>query len=432
MRLMPRRSSVRRRLLLAFVLLSVGMGAAMMVVGLVAYDRLGRHLLEGNARPVMRLLMEAEQRAFLAEDHGRRVLYWGADLAEGLNLDFLVGKQVPPAWRELDDGLHLMADKAQFVLLETRDGLRYALSGGTGAFSSLWDETLRLLLICAGAGLAAAVLLGVFLSRRLSESLTGLTHAVETGGQPGSLPELPQEKLNDEVGVLARAIAARERDLVRYMQRESFFTGDVSHELRTPLTVLQGGLEVLELRLAALDGGEALTPVLQRLQRTVVGMGEMVRSLLLLARRPEDIVPEPLDVSALVGELCAGNACVCLQGPASVMTVGDEGLARIIFKNLLDNARKYAEDGKVLARVEDGCFRIRNKGHIPEHLDVFARGVRAPFPHGVPTPVGSGLGLSLAQRACEQMGWIIRQENVADREAVFTVSFPCGQPEHAI
>ena len=69
-----RRSSVRRRLLLAFVLLTVGMGAVMMGAGLVAYERLGRHLLEGNARPVMRLLMEAEQRAFLAEDHGRRVL----------------------------------------------------------------------------------------------------------------------------------------------------------------------------------------------------------------------------------------------------------------------------------------------------------------------------------------------------------------------
>ena len=131
-------------------------------------------------------------------------------------------------------------------------------------------------------------------------------------------------------------------------------------------------------------------------------------------------------------ELCGGDAAVGLEGPASVMTLGDEGLARIIFKNLLDNARKYAEDGKVLVSVEDGLFRIRNKGHIPEHLDVFARGVRAPHPAGAPTPVGSGLGLSLALRACEQMGWIIRQENVADREAVFTVSFPREQPEHAI
>lgn len=427
-----RRSSVRRRLLLAFVLLTVGMGAVMMGAGLVAYERLGRHLLEGNARPVMRLLMEAEQRAFLAEDHGRRVLYWGADLADGLGLDFLVGKQVPSEWRAMDDGLHLLRDKAHFVLLDTHDGLRYALSGSTGAFPSLWDETRRLLLLCAVAGLAAAVLLGVFLSRRLSESLTGLTHAVETGGQPGSLPPLPQVNLDDEVGVLARAIAARERDLARYMQRESFFTGDVSHELRTPLTVLQGGLEVLELRLAALAGGESLMPVLQRLQRTVADMSDMVRSLLLLARRPEDLVPEALDVGALVRELCHGDPCVCLAGEASVATVGDEGLARIVFKNLLDNARKYAEDGKVLVYVGAGSFRIRNKGHIPEHLDVFERGVRAPFSHGAPTPVGSGLGLSLAQRACEQMGWIIRQENVADGEAVFTVSFPCGQPEHAI
>lgn len=427
-----RRYGIRRRLLLSFVLLTVGMGAVMIIAGLIAYERLGRHLLEVNARPIMRLLMEAEERAFYAEDHGRRVLYWGSDLAEGMDLDFLVGKQVPPDWQALTDGLHLLDNGAEFVLLATRGGLRYSLSGSTGAFRSLRAETLRIFLLCVGVALVAASLLGIVLSRRLSGSLTELTHAVEQGEQPGSLPSLPQEALNDEVGVLARAIAARERDLVRYMQRESFFTGDVSHELRTPLTVLQGGLEVLELRLAGLEGGEALMPVLQRLQRTVLDMSDMVRSLLMLARRPEDIVPESLDVAALVRELCGGDAAVGLECPASVMTVGDEGLARIIFKNLLDNARKYAEDGKVLVSVEDGLFRIRNKGHIPEHLDVFARGVRAPHPAGAPTPVGSGLGLSLALRACEQMGWIIRQENVADREAVFTVSFPREQPEHAI
>lgn len=428
----PRRFGIRRRLLLAFVLLTVGMGSVMIGVGYVAYDRLGRHLLEVNARPVMRLLMEAEERAFYAEDHGRRVLYWGSDLAEGMDLDFLVGKQVPPAWQALSDGLHLLENGGGFVLLTTRDNLRYSLSGSTGAFRSLRAETLRLFLVCVGVALVVAILVGIVLSRRLSGSLMELTHAVERGDQPGSLPALPQETLNDEVGVLARAIAARERDLVRYMQRESFFTGDVSHELRTPLTVLQGGLEVLELRLAGLEGGAALMPVLQRLQRTVLNMSDMVRSLLMLARRPEDIVPETIDAAALVRELCAGDAGVRLSGPASVLTVGDEGLARIIFKNLLDNARKYTEDGKVLVSVENGLFRIRNKGHIPEHLDVFARGVRAPHPHGAPTPVGSGLGLSLALRACEQMGWIIRQENVADREAVFTVRFPSGQPEHAV
>ena len=428
----PRRFGIRRRLLLAFILLTVGMGGVMIVVGLVAYERLGRHLLEVNARPVMRLLMEAEERAFYAEDHGRRVLYWGADLADSMDLDFLVGKQVPPAWQALTDGLHLLENGAGFALLTTRDGLRYSLSGSTGAFRSLRAETLRLFLLCVGVSLVAASLLGIVLSRWLSGSLTELTHAVEQGEQPGSLPALPQEARDDEVGVLARAIAARERDLVRYMQRESFFTGDVSHELRTPLTVLQGGLEVLELRLAGREGGEALMPVLQRLQRTVLGMSDVVRSLLILARRPEDIVPETIDAAALVRELCAGDAGVSLHGPACVLTVGDEGLARIIFKNLLDNARKYTEDGKVLVSVEDGLFRIRNKGHIPEHLDVFARGVRAPHQRGVPTPVGSGLGLSLALRACEQMGWRIRQENVADREAVFTVRFPSGQPEHAV
>ena len=100
--------------------------------------------------------------------------------------------------------------------------------------------------------------------------------------------------------MLARAVAAREAALRSYVRRESNFTGDVSHELRTPLTVLQGGLEILEPRLAALPQSAALMPTLRRLTRTTEGMAHTVRTLLLLARRPEELECRELDATALL------------------------------------------------------------------------------------------------------------------------------------
>ena len=106
------------------------------------------------------------------------------------------------------------------------------------------------------------------------------------------------------------------------MQRESFFTGDVSHELRTPLTVMQGGLEVLELQLERLPGSERCAPTVERLQRTVRDMSATVGILLLLARRPENIELEPVDLALLVRDTVQGQDCFSLELPESRESAG--------------------------------------------------------------------------------------------------------------
>ena len=77
-----------------------------------------------------------------------------------------------------------------------------------------------------------------------------------------------------------------------FLNREQLFTGDVSHELRTPLTVLQGRVEILEGRLS---GDDKLLPIVGRMQRTVASMTAMVGTMLLLARKPEQLEFRPFD-----------------------------------------------------------------------------------------------------------------------------------------
>ena len=498
-----------RRILVAFVFLALGMGTALSIVGHLSFDYLGTYLVGWHARPVMETLIEAEKRAWEAEDRGRDQLYYGEDLATAMHWTFLVGKQVSPQWRDLPDGLHFVENDAEFVLIERRDGVEYMLRGGTGGFQALKDRLNGILLLCALAGLAVAVLLAVVLSRRLTDPLRRLTLAVEgrpaagtnrmTAGSDavrdpdsgmradlsayGAMTllatpaDIPMTDMDDEVGVLARAIAAREEALWRFVQRESHFTGDVSHELRTPLTVMQGGLEVLELRLERLQQGEDLAPVVSRLLRTTGRMSDTVRTLLLLARRPEEIQFQVLDCAALLREVIGemereglararevagasdtapdpsreasawpshaastdpsarpsarpsahpsarsaqasarprsfapSTVALATSMPAHAPARAQRELAIIIFKNLLDNACKYTENDRAFVLLESGRMLVGNKGRTPSDVDIFARGVRrrkSTDHNGYGDGAGYGLGLSLAQRACERLGWLL-------------------------
>lgn len=459
-------------MLAAFALLALGLGLTLGLAGLLSYDRLGAYLVGWHARPVMEALMEAERRAWAAEDRGRRHIYYGEDLAAAMHWRFLAGKQVPPAWEELPDGLHFFGGMEEFVLLVRRDGVAYALSGHTGMLQAMKARLGGVLLACALAGLAVAVLLAVLLSRRLTRPLSRLTDAVEGRGrrEPGTFTPLPPDLVNldDEVGVLARALAAREADIQDFVRRESFFTGDVSHELRTPLTIMQGGLEILELRLASLPGaaGAELAPLLERLTRTTARMADTARTLLLLARQPEALERQALDMSAawraLIEEEARGGFVRPVQaatdgqeaacppegdGPvllfadvaSGVWSLGQKELAAIVFKNLLDNARRYTENGRVCLRLTPGMLEVRNGGRIPEDLDIFSRGVRGPARQGrreatpagtthaagLAASAGSGLGLSLVLRACEHLGWRLEYHAAApEAETVFRVYFP--------
>lgn len=552
-----------RRMIMAFVLLALGMGAVLGLAAHLSFEYLGSYLVGWHARPVMETLIEAEKRAWEAEDSGRDQLYYGEDLATAMHWTFLVGKQVSPQWRGLPDGLHFMDDGKEFVLIERREGVEYALKGGMGAFQALKSRFNGILLLCALAGLAVAVSLAVILSRRLTGPLRRLTLAVESrppgslwfftdsGGEPQSVgtagtpampclydapdapansaksgssgacpqstaqaacsPEsgpssasgqplwphatpapVPMTDMDDEVGVLARAIAAREEALYRFVQRESHFTGDVSHELRTPLTVMQGGLEVLEARLQNLaetvPQAQELVPVVGRLLRTTSGMSRTVRTLLLLARRPGEIQASVLDCSLILRDIIDGMAreglahpvklphlasrqgADCLPallalldenalpgtawarsasetpsgprsfGPARVALAvalsapvpvcGQKELIGVIFKNLLDNARQYAENGRAFVLLEPGRMLVGNKGRIVRHVDIFSRGVSRSCKNGQQAAregAGSGLGLSLAHRACERLGWRLELASLpadADGSTVFSLVFP--------
>ena len=199
-----------------------------------------------------------------------------------------------------------------------------------------------------------------------------------------------------------------------FLNREQLFTGDVSHELRTPLTVLQGGVEILESRLG---GDDKLLPIVGRMQRTVASMTAMVGTMLLLARKPEQLEFRPFDLCVLarqeeveIRERLRGRPVTFSSLlPDRLTVLGSPELAAMVLHNLLDNACRYTEQGRILLEFRADEMLLTDTAPVIDpdvRTRMFERGVR-----GTSKSPGSGLGLSLVLRGCERLGWKVAHEH---------------------
>nr|WP_256859431.1 ATP-binding protein [Burkholderia cenocepacia] len=80
-----------------------------------------------------------------------------------------------------------------------------------------------------------------------------------------------------------------------------------------------------------------------------------------------------------------------------------------MLSNLIDNAVRHTEHGRLQFRYADGWLHIEDTGPgIPAHAlpHVFDRFYQAGSPRTA-TP-GVGIGLSIVKKVCDRYGWSIR------------------------
>jgi signal transduction histidine kinase/CheY-like chemotaxis protein len=206
---------------------------------------------------------------------------------------------------------------------------------------------------------------------------------------------------------------------------KSQFLATISHEIRTPMNGILGTTELL------LDS--PLSPSQRHYARTAHGSATallaLVDDVLDLSRIESGKLTlrhTPFDLRALVGEAVDLMSAVARDKPILLdcslpaglpeRVVGDPVRLRQLLVNLLNNAVKFTERGRVdvevslLAIDADGALRLRFDVHdtgigiAREHLDsVFDAFTQADASttrrHG-----GSGLGLAIAKELVELMG----------------------------
>lgn len=283
--------------------------------------------------------------------------------------------------------------------------------------------------------------------KRINEALVGRLERIQE--QRG-----PSYALTRTAAVLEREVMARNRDLEAALtdlartntelararesadeanRAKSRFLRAASHDLLQPLSAARLFLSHLA-ELSPMPDQQAL---LSHLTETIESAEELIRALSDIARldsRNFAMNPGPVAIGRLFRRLIidmqpqAAARGIDLRFVASAVTVeSDPVYLRQIAQNLIGNALKYTSGRRVLVGLrrdgdhvwlevldEGPGIALRDQERIFNEFERLSRSQQA----------GHGLGLSIVQRACQQLGHRLELRSEPGRGSCFRVALP--------
>jgi PAS domain S-box-containing protein len=250
---------------------------------------------------------------------------------------------------------------------------------------------------------------------------------------------------------------------------KSQFLANMSHELRTPLNAIIGYSEMLQEEAGDL-GTQALVPDLEKIHAAGKHLLGLINDILDLSKveagkmtlflESFDVPKLVQDVTTTVGPLVAksGNQLE-VQCPADLGPLrADQTKVRQVLFNLLSNANKFTDQGRIRLSVErverESVERVTASGgtgqprsHAPTlprstlntlHFHVSDSGIGMtpeqvarlfqPFTQAEASTTrkygGTGLGLAISKRFCQMMGGDLTVASELGKGSTFTVSLP--------
>lgn len=245
---------------------------------------------------------------------------------------------------------------------------------------------------------------------------------------------------------LEQKVEQRTGELRTAIKELETFNYAVSHDLRAPLRHVTSYLALLAEELAG-SGDETVQDLLQRCQRALQRMHEMISGMLSLAQLGrEALVLTRVDLTAMVQELlqelpAAQRDAVRFDiGPLPVLQA-DRVLLRQVLHNLLDNAIKYSSsqsapmvsihDCTPGSAASEYIIEVRDNGvgfdaSYSDKLFLLFHRLHSPseFP-------GSGVGLALSAKILQLHGGRIWAQSEQGKGASFFIALP-KQPAQAV
>jgi two-component system OmpR family sensor kinase len=250
-----------------------------------------------------------------------------------------------------------------------------------------------------------------------------------------SLAPVSDEGVPREVSVLVAELNSLLARMASTLQSQQRFVADAAHELRSPLTALKLQVQTL----ARARDETARSQAIGRLLGGVDRASRLVEQLLALARQdPLSQSPElvPVSLSACVEQAVSDIAAIAAARHVEVRhgtlaeadVLGEAEGLRIMIRNLLDNAVRYApEYGQVRVdlaiRPTAVSLTVQDSGAgIPasERPRVFDRFYRIPGT----TLSGSGLGLAIVKAIADRHAATVELDDAPAGGLAVTVTFP--------
>ncbi len=314
------------------------------------------------------------------------------------------------------------------------------------------------------------VLLGRWLSRRLTAPIAELTQVIGDIADTDRLEARVPVPPSDELGTLARSfnrmtenlerttrerehaladlsalnqslegkIAARTQELESAMRAQQRLIGDISHEIKSPLARLS-----MALGLARRSKVEGLERQYERIEKEIENISALAGELLTLARLDSGAAPPPmtpLDLRELVDEVVADAAFeapdraddLVRKGPEQpVPVMGNAELLRRAVENIVRNATFYtAEKTQIDVVVAETAGRalltVADRGPgVPDSAlaHLFEPFYRVDEARTRETG-GAGVGLAICQRVVQLHGGTIRARNATPHGLVVEIDLP--------
>jgi two-component system CheB/CheR fusion protein len=222
------------------------------------------------------------------------------------------------------------------------------------------------------------------------------------------------------------------------------FLAAMSHELRTPLNAITGYVDLMELGVPD-ELTEAQEQHVERIRVSARHLLQLIEEILQFARvdaGQESFERERIVLGDLIDEVEAIIVPLARDRELKFRVRTDEAPAtfhsdprklRQILLNLLGNAVKFTDEGRVELRIEDG-----ENGQIELHVVDTGKGMAEDEVEHIFEPFwqsdssltreagGSGLGLAISKRYAEMLGGDIRVRSAPGSGSAFTVTLPAG------
>jgi signal transduction histidine kinase len=345
----------------------------------------------------------------------------------------------------------------QLKTLQQAEGFFYKFPGQMYALAAMRDGALvgyglhtppkiftsqSLFISCIVIFVVIAVF-SIMFARSLAQPISRLSSVARAFGN-GDLTARAGIRRNDELGYLGRTfdeMADRVNDLLR-SQKE--LLANVSHELRTPLSRIRVALDIAAENASPADRQHwaDIANDLEELDQLIVNILMATRFDLdmqqhrsaSLPLHMEQIDPEPF-LRAITDRFCGIHQSHVLdfsaEGPLPAITA-DPRLLRRVMENIIDNARKYSNDGSTIAirahRDAKGLMvEVSDSGIGIDEADL--ENVFKPFfrtdRSRTRSTGGVGLGLTLSKRIVEAHGGTISISSRLHSGTTVCFSIPC-------
>jgi signal transduction histidine kinase len=238
----------------------------------------------------------------------------------------------------------------------------------------------------------------------------------------------------------AEAQAARERAEAANLSKSAFLAA-ASHDLRQPLHALSLLLSTLQAKTREPEA----TQLLNKIATSADSLDTLFKGLLDLSRLDAgSVTPEsrPVALEPLLKRLendfrplAEAKGLEFARAATDAWTISDPEMLERLLRNLLDNAVKYTERGRIEIRIEEEPERVRllvrdtGIGVDARHRErIFEEYYQIRNPERNRRQ-GIGLGLAIVKRMCDLLGHTIQVDSRAGGGSTFELGLRRAAPQ---